>query len=166
MLAAASANLRERGQEETVHKLFPQPVTNRYGGAPIARWVFMLLTVNTVARALAHIFLPDGGAQSIATIPLSSFTSNGSSTVVHIFALWGLSQLLFGLLYIVVLWRYQSLIPLMYLFIVVEYAGRLLLALAKPIVTDGTAPGAIGNFVLIPLALLMLVLSLREKEYG
>jgi hypothetical protein len=149
-----------------VEKLLPQPITNHYRGAPVAKWVFALLTVITIARSLAHILLPDGGAGSIATIPLDSFTTNGAATVVHIFALWGLSQLLFGLLYIVVLWRYQGLIPLMYLFILVEYVGRLLLAWAKPIVTDGTAPGAIGNFVLIPLALLMLALSLREEKHG
>jgi hypothetical protein len=149
-----------------VEELLPQPITNHYRGAPVAKWVFALLTVITVARSLAHILLPDGGAGSIATIPLDSFTTNGAATVVHIFALWGLSQLLFGLLYIVVLWRYQGLIPLMYLFILVEYVGRLLLAWAKPIVTDGTAPGAIGNFVLIPLALLMLALSLREEKHG
>jgi hypothetical protein len=166
MPAIACPNPLEKGQEQTVDKLFPQPVTNRYGGAPIAKWVLILLTVITVGRSLAHIFLPDGGAQSIATIPLDRFTANGEATVIHIFALWGLSQLLFGLLYVVVLWRYQALIPLMYLFILVEYTGRLLLALAKPIDTEGTAPGAIGNYVLIPLALLMLVLSLREKKNG
>ena len=146
-------------------RIFPQPVTNRYAGAPIAKWVFVLLTVLTVGRSLAHIFLPDGGASSIATIPLDTFTANGEATVVHIFALWGLSQLLFGLLYIIVLWRYQALIPLMYVFFLIEYTGRLLLMFAKPIVTEGTAPGAIGNFLLIPLALLMLGLSLREQKY-
>lgn len=145
-------------------KLFPQPTTNRYCGAPIAKWVLILLMVITLGRSFAHIFLPDGGAQSIATIPLDSFTANGEATVIHIFALWGLSQLLFGLLYIVVLWRYQALIPPMYLFIFVEYTGRLLLTFAKPIVTHGTAPGAIGNYILIPLAPLMLVLSLKEEE--
>jgi len=46
----------------------------------------MLLTVITIGRSLAHIFLPDGGAQSIATIPLDSFTTNGEATVIHIFA--------------------------------------------------------------------------------
>ena len=146
-------------------RIFPQPVTNRYAGAPIAKWVFVLLTVLTVGRSLAHIFLPDGGASSIATIPLDTFTANGEATVVHIFALWGLSQLLFGLLYIIVLWRYQALIPLMYVFFLIEYTGRLLLMFAKPIVTEGTAPAAIGNFLLIPLALLMLGLSLREQKY-
>jgi hypothetical protein len=147
-----------------VDQLFPQPITNRYCGAPIAKWVLILLTVITIGRSLAHIFLPDGGAHSIATIPLDSFTPNGEATAIHIFALWGLSQLLFGLLYIVVLWRYQALIPLVYLFILVEYMGRLLLTFAKPIVTYGTAPGAIGNYILIPLALVMLVLSLKEQK--
>ena len=69
-----------------------------------------------------------------------------------------------GLLYVVVLWRYQALIPLMWLSAVIEYSGRLLLTLAKPFEIRGTAPGAIGNYVLIPLALLMLVLSLRERK--
>ena len=50
----------------------------------------------------------------------------------------------------------------MYLFILVEYTGRMLLTFAKPIVATGTAPGAIGNYILIPLALLMLILSLKE----
>jgi hypothetical protein len=144
-------------------KLFPQTITNDYRGAPVAKWVFVLLTVVTIGRSLAHIFLPDGGAQSIATIPLDSFTPNAADAVVHIFALWGLAQLLFGLMYVVILWRYQALIPLMYVFIVVEYTGRLLLAFAKPFETSGTAPGAVGNFILIPLALLMLVLSLQNQ---
>ena len=143
-------------------RLFPQPITNQYRGAPIAKWVFLLLSVITLGRSLAHLFLPDGGAHSIATIPLESFTPNGEATVIHLFALWGLSQLLCGLLYVVVLWRYQALIPLMYLFILLEYTGRLLLTFAKPIVTSGTAPGTIGNYILIPLASLMLVLSLKE----
>ena len=109
-------------------------------------------------------FLPDGGAQSIATIPLDTFTVNGAAALIHLFGLWGLSQLLFGLLYAIVLWRYQSLIPLMYLFILMEYTGRLLLTFAKPFETNGTAPGAIGNYVLIPLALVMLILSLQERS--
>ena len=147
-----------------IDRLFPQSITNQYRGAFLARWVFVLLMLVTIARSLAHIFLPDGGAQSIATIPLDTFTVNGAAAIIHLFGLWGLSQLLFGLLYAIVLWRYQSLIPLMYLFILVEYTGRLLLTFAKPFETNGTAPGAIGNYVLIPLALVMLILSLQERS--
>ena len=144
--------------------LFPETITNNYRGTSIAKWVFVAVTLITIARSLAHIFLPDGGAQSIATIPLDSFTANGAAALIHIFALWGLSQLLFGLFYVIVLWRYQSLIPLMWLFILIEYSGRLLLAFVKPFETAGTAPGAIGNYIFIPLALFMLLLSLREKD--
>lgn len=147
-----------------IDKLFPQPVTNEYQGQAVAKWVFALVTILTIARSLAHILLPDGGAQSIATIPLDEFTANGAATAVHLFALWGLSQLLLGLFYLIVLWRYQSLIPLMYLFIISEYTVRLLLTAAKPLETHGTAPGAIGNYVIIPLALLMVVLALVPRR--
>ena len=146
-----------------LQNLIPETITNDYRGAPVAKWVFILLTVMTIGRSLAHIFLPDGGAQSIATIPLDSFTAAGAAAVISIFAQWGLTQLLFGLLYVIVLWHYQALIPLMYLFIFLEYSGRLLLGLYKPLETIGTAPGATGNLIIIPLALIMLVLSLRNS---
>jgi hypothetical protein len=145
-------------------RLFPQPATNHYQGQTVAKWAFALLTILTIARSLAHILLPDGGAQSIATIPLDEFTANGAATAVHLFALWGLSQLLLGLFYLVVFWRYQSLIPLMYLLIFVEYTVRLGLTIVKPLETTGTAPGAIGNYVIILLALFMLVLALMPPR--
>lgn len=144
--------------------LFPKQLSNTYQGKAIAKWIFAAMTALTIARSLVHIFLPDGGAQSIATIPLEDFTANGAAAVIHIFALWGLSQLLFGLVYIIVFWHYQVLIPLMWLFILVEYSGRMLLTIAKPFEIVGTAPGAIGNFIFIPLALIMFVLSLTPRK--
>jgi hypothetical protein len=144
--------------------LFPQKKTNAYRGNPIAKWVFVLLTLVTIARSLVHMFSSDGGAQSIATIPLDSFTANGADTVILMFALWGLSQLLIGIIYGIVLWRYQALIPLMYLLMVFEYGMRIFLGAIKPIETTGTAPGAIGNYIIIPLAIIMLVLSLRKSD--
>ena len=52
----------------------------------------------------------------------------------------------------------------MYLFILTEYTGRLFLTFYKPIILEGTAPGGIGNYILIPLALLMLFLSLQKPK--
>jgi hypothetical protein len=127
-------------------KLFPQPVTNEYQGQAVAKWVFALVTILTIARSLAHILLPDGGAQSIATIPLDEFTANGAATAVHLFALWGLSNCVGHS-------RSLALPVVGYLFIFVEYTVRLLLTFAKPLETHGTAPGAIGNYLIIPLAL-------------
>ena len=122
------------------------------------------MTVLTVARSLAHIFLPDGGAESIATIPLDSYSSGAAAVVIGMFAQWGLTQLMFGLLYVIVLWRYQSLIALMWLFVLVEWTGRLLLGLYKPFETVDTAPGVIGNLIFPLLALIMLALALKERK--
>lgn len=144
--------------------LFPKTIDNRYRGLSIAKWLFVAMTILTVGRSLAHMFLPDGGAQSIATIALGSFSLDAASVIIGLFAYWGLSQLLFGLLFMLVVWRYQSLIPLMWVFIFIEWAGRLLLGFYKPLEIAGTAPGAIGNMIFPVLALIMLVLSLRTKK--
>ena len=147
-----------------LEQIFPKQELNNYQGKTIAKWVFIAMAIMTLARSLAHIVLPDGGAQSIATIPLDDFTASGAKVVVGMFAQWGLTQIMFGLLYVIVLWRYQSLIPLMWLFIFFEWSGRLILGFVKPFEIAGTAPGAIGNLLISLLALIMFVLSLAPGK--
>ena len=52
----------------------------------------------------------------------------------------------------------------MWLFIVFEWSGRLLLSIVKPFETVGTAPGAIGNVIIPVLALILLIVSLKTNE--
>ena len=66
--------------------MFPKQITNDYKGSLIAKWVFVLVAIGTIGRSLIHMFAPDGGAQSIATIPVDTFTQNGAAAVVLIFA--------------------------------------------------------------------------------
>jgi hypothetical protein len=127
-------------------------------------YLFYLVTAFTVVRSIIHLVSPDGGAQSIATIPLHLYSKDASDTIIHMFAEWGLSQLLFGILYIVVLIKYKSLIPLMYLFLVIEYSVRLLLGFYKPFELEGYAPGGTGNYILVPLFILLFILSLRNNR--
>jgi hypothetical protein len=142
----------------------PRQITDAYDGQRIALWFFVVLTVLTVARSVVHMVAPDGGAQSIATIPLDSFTDNGAAATVHLFALWGLSQFIVGLLYVLALVRYRSLVPLFYLLAIVEYSARLVFTFAKPMELAGTAPGGVGNYVLIPLLLVLFVLSIVPRR--
>jgi hypothetical protein len=144
--------------------LFPDSIGNDYKGNKIPLYFFYLVTSFTITRSVIHIFSPDGGAQSIATIPLHLYPKNASDTIIHLFAEWGLSQLLLGLLYIVVLIKYRSLIPLMYLFLVVEYSTRLFLGFYKPFVLAGVAPGGVGNYFLVPLFVVMFILSVQQKR--
>ena len=107
------------------------------------------------------MFLPDGGAESIATIDLSV---EGADIIVGLFAQWGLSQLLMAGLYVIVFFRYKSLIPLMYMIIIAEYVGRIAMGLLKPIETVGTAPGAAWNFIIILLAIILLFFAIRKPR--
>lgn len=145
-------------------KILPKEINDNYRGRKIALYFFYLFTIMTVVRSLIHMFAPDGGAQSIATIPLDTFTDEGSSTVILIFSLWGLSQLLMGIFYVIVSWRYKALIPLMYIFIFIEYVMRLVLSILKPIETTGTAPGGVVNFIFIPLVAILFMLSINSRK--
>jgi hypothetical protein len=157
-------NDHEKSRKEGRVRLLPRSLDNTYRGSHIAVGFFILLTAVTVVRSLIHIVAPDGGAQSIATIPLDSFTTNGSAALVHLFALWGLSQLIIGIVYVVALLRYKSFLPLLYLLAIVEYAVRLALTVAKPFEVSGTAPGGVGNYMMVPVLILMFVLSLMRRR--
>ena len=146
--------------QKIIKNIFPETADNNYRGSKIALYVFMIIVAVTLVRSGIHIFAPDGGAQSIAGFPLNSYSDAASSLVILIFALWGASQLLMGLVYLVVLLRYKSLIPLMYVLIFIEYVSRMLLGVFKPAVSTHVVPGGVGDYIMIPLALIMLFLSL------
>lgn len=144
--------------------IFPKQINNTYTGQPIALYTFYIITFITIVRSLIHILALDGGAQSIATIPLDTYSVESANTVIFMFGLWGISQLLLGILFLIITIRYKALIPLMYLFIFTEYTLRLILGFFKPITLTGVAPGGIGNYVFIILSILLFMLSMKTKK--
>ena len=142
--------------------MLPKVISNTYHGHKLALYAFYAITLVTIARSLIHMLSPDGGAQSIATIPLDHFSSNAAATIVLLFAYWGLSQFIISCFYVLISVYYRSLIPLMYCFLCFEYCMRIILAHWKPIHTISTAPGAIGNYVMVPLTLILFVLSIKK----
>ncbi len=144
-----------------LEKILPKQINNKFPGYKFSAYAFLVITIITIARSLAHMFLPDGGAESIATIDLSV---EGADIIVGLFAQWGFSQLLMAGFYIVVFFRYKSLIPLMYIIIITEYAGRIGMGLLKPIETVGTSPGGIVSFIIVPLAIILLFFAIREPN--
>lgn len=148
-----------------LERLFPKRADNGYAGNWLSPWMLVLYTAKSLVSAAIHMFAADGGAQSIASVALERFTAEGADSVVTMFGLWGLEQLVIGLIAVVVLLRYRSLIPMMSLAYVIEYAGRM----ASPLYTPGLAtahapPGAVADKLLLPLALAMLALSLVRPK--
>ncbi len=140
----------------TIAELLPkQPL--HFKGPMLASLATMLFLSLITVRSVLHLFLPDGGAQSIATIDISG--SSGVN-IIALFGQWGASQLLLAALLWVLILRYPGFIPLALLVLAIEPFARGLAGHLKPILTVGIAPGAALNWVAAPPLLLMLWLSL------
>ncbi len=83
-----------------------------YDGPRLATWAAMAYLVFITVRSLIHLLLPDGGAQSIATIDVHVA---GGSNIVAMFGQWGAIQLLLAGLLWVLLLRWRGLTPLVLL---------------------------------------------------
>jgi hypothetical protein len=140
-------------------RLFPG-VSDEYEGSKIATYFLIIVTVIGTVRSLIHIFAPDGGANSIAGLAV---TVEGGANLIAIFAQWGASQLLLAFFYWLAILKYRSLIPLMLLTVVIEQVLRIAVGLLKPLEVISPPPGAIGSWIMLPLALVALLISLRGK---
>lgn len=137
--------------------ILPAKMDNTIRGIQLPLYVFAVYAVISTVRSFIHLLAPDGGAGSIAGMDLAV---TGAGEVIFAFALWGSSQLLLALIQLLVVIRYRSLIPFMYLLLILEVLLRELVGHIKPVVFAHTPPGAIGDQVILVLAGIMLVLSL------
>lgn len=142
-----------------MQRFLPKSADNTYSGAKTAYIFFVLISVISFARSLVHVFLPDGGASVIAGLDLSL----GSANVIFAFGLWGVSQVVYALIQLLVAFRYKSLIPLMFVILIIETLGRMMVGFIKPPILFHTPPGGFANWIILPLAIVMLLLSLKEK---
>jgi hypothetical protein len=136
--------------------LLPVAADNTIHRMKLPVYVFTLLAVISTVRSCIHLLAPDGGAGSIAGMDLSVAGANG---IVFAFALWGSAQLVYALVQLAVALRYGSLVPAMYVLLIIETLLRIFVGHMKPVAFLHRPPGAIGNYVILPLAVLMLVLS-------
>jgi hypothetical protein len=158
--------LKHEFVRELIAGLFPERIDNTFPGRRVALYAFYPVTALILWRSLHHLVAADGGAQTIATMPLDSYPPGAAQNIVAIFAQWGLSQLLLGLMYLAACLRYRAMIPLMWLLLVLEAAGRQIAGTFKPIATLHTAPGAAGNLPMLAFALIMLSLSIKPPSVG
>lgn len=128
-------------------RLLPEDARH-YPGLALVLVVLGVYSLVLTGRSLVHIFVPDGGAESIATIDTGVV---GGDSIIAVFGQWGVSQLMLSAVVWVVLWRYRGLAPLMTLVLFVEVLLREGVGLLKPLETMGTAPEGVGNYILAPL---------------
>jgi hypothetical protein len=140
--------------------LLPPDPANCHGPR-VATWGAATWLVVITVRSLIHLLVPDGGAQSIATIDVSGASG---SNMVALFGQWGAIQLLLALLLWILLLRYRGLVPLVLAVFAAEPCLRGLAGHLKPVTTIGTAPGVALNWVVLPVLVLLLWLSLCSAD--
>lgn len=157
-------NTNAKGRTTLLGRLFPQPIDNTYRGYKIA---LVLFGIVVFVRALQSVLVIVNGhsiAQSADGIPLDTYPAAAAQTIVAIFAISSLNRLMISLICAVVLVRYRSAVPLMFVVLALIYLGSQLIVRFVPIVTAGTPPGPILNLVLFGLMIVGLALSLFERR--
>jgi hypothetical protein len=137
--------------------LLPDKADNTVRGMKFPFYVLILIAFIGTVRSFIHLLASDGGAGSIAGMDLSV---QGASSIIFVFAQWGGTQLIYAFIQWLVIFRYRSLVPFMWAVQFLETLLRILAGHLKPATFAHTPPGEIGNYIYLPLAVLMLVLSL------
>lgn len=145
-------------------QLLPQRIDNTYRGYKLGLWLFALLVFLKVIVGLNCIFNGYSVASSADGIPLDTYPPGAAQTIVSDFALWGLCQLIFGLLGMLVLVRYRRLVPFMFALLLLEHLSRKLILQFLPVVKTETPPGFYVNLVFLAVMIVGLALSLRSRN--
>jgi hypothetical protein len=147
-----------------IGQLLPPRADNAYRGHKLALALFGLLLLLKAGISLGSIFNGHTAASSADGIPIDTYTPAGARTVVSLFALLGLSNLVICLVGTVVLVRYRSLIPFMFALFLLQQLSRRLILEFLPIARTGTPPGSTINLAIITVMVVGLALSLWRRD--
>ena len=101
-------------------KLIPETIENKIPSNKFVYFFTWLLVAFNFFRSLEHIFNEDGGAESIAGIPLSTYSTEAAANIIAIFAQWGFSQLVLSCFLLIIIIKMRELIPLMLIIVCVK----------------------------------------------
>jgi hypothetical protein len=144
-------------------KLLPQPIDNTYSGSKIALWLFGLIVFVHIIQSVLVILNGYSTAQSADGIPLETYPAAAAQTIVAIFAVSSLRRLIISLIGAVVLFRYRSAVPVMFVVLGLSYLGSQVIFQFVPIVRVGTPPGVVMNLIMFGLTIVGLALSLWRR---
>ena len=146
-----------------INRILPAQIDNSYKGSKIALLFFALVILVKTLQCLFAIFNGYDIAISADGIPLDTFSAVGIQAFVAVFALSSFVRLILVSLSVLVLLRYRSAIPFMFVVLMIDYLGRRMILSFLPLPNVGTPIGPIVNFILFGLMIVGFVLSLRRS---
>ncbi len=146
-----------------LNTLLPPQVDNDYRGYRLALAFFAVIVLAKILMSVNCIFNGYTVATSADGLPLATYAPACAQTVVSGFAAWGLMQLMLCAVCIAVLVRYRTLIPFMFLVLLLEHLIRQVIHHYLPVAKVGALPGHWVNAALVALTITGLGLSLWRR---
>jgi hypothetical protein len=118
--------------------------------------------------AYMHFLQPQYAANEIGNIIVFESIPDPNHIIYMAFSLWGLQQVSFVILNVIILFSYRNLIPLMYTLWIFTWLMRpLVVSRLYPLTseyTSGITPGKAGLPFILSYLLVMLIMSLRQSK--
>ena len=151
-----------------IERIIPKQANNNYLGYPIAFYGMTLFVLLMTFSAYMHFLQPQYAANEIANIIVFESVPDPNHIIYMAFSLWGLQQVSFVILNVIVLFAYRNLIPLMYILWIFTWLMRpLVVSQLYPLTseyTSGITPGKAGLPFILSYLLVMLIMSLRQPK--
>jgi hypothetical protein len=146
--------------------LLPRAIDNTYRGHRVALWLFGLVVAVRMLQSLVVIFNGYSTAINADGLPLDTYPPAAAQTAVALFAQISLWRLTVCAVCVLVLARYRSAVPLMFVVLISNFLAAQLLLGFVPLVRTGTPPGPYVNLTIFALTVVGLALSLRGRSTG
>jgi hypothetical protein len=144
--------------------LFPRVIDNRFRGQWLGYWLMVPILILKFGIAGGSILTPGNAAKADA-IDLSTYSAPALQGAMASTALIGLLHLCIGLFCLLAMIRYRALVPLIYLWLLVEFLGRRVIFDLYPIGrVPGTSNASIINLALLAMLVLGFALSLWPRR--
>lgn len=145
-------------------KIFPQTIDNKLNGQWLGYLLLVPVLLLKIAIAIGSMVMP-AEANSTDGIEMSGYPVAALQEAIVSTALLGLLHLSIGLIGVLALIRYRAMIPLIYVWLLFEFAGRRLLLTIYPIERAGdTSTASTINLVLLALMVVGFGFSIWPRK--
>ncbi len=150
---------------KVLEALIPRQANNDYQGGRIAFYGFILLFMTSLFRSTVHFLKDDSGVNSIAGIIVFEGNPDPNHVIYMFSAVMGATQMIWTIMFALVLWRYRNLIPLMLAFLILEHLFVFIVGVLHPLSSvyfTHTPPGVAGAVPKLIITTILLIFSLRN----
>lgn len=152
-----------------INKILPETINNDFNGSKIALYGFYPILAMMIFRSLTHFLSESAGLVNIANINILPLIDGiDPNNLVYLFAsLWGASQLILTLLIIVIFLKYKSLLPLLWIILIIDILFRFVSGSIHPLTEEyysAVPPGRLSQLPLLTYGTLMFFLSIRNND--